>query len=134
MESGDNALIGGFIITGNQPKRVLLRAIGPSLPVAGALADPQLQIFNSAGEEIGFNNNWRDASNRQEISDSTIAPGNDLESAVLRSLASGSLHSGGARIERHDRYRSGGSVTISGQGADAKLANISTRGSVPDGR
>ena len=52
VEAGDNALIGGFIITGSQPKRVLLRAIGPSLPVAGALADPQLQIFNSRAKRL----------------------------------------------------------------------------------
>ena len=88
---------------------MLLRAIGPSLPVAGALADPQLQIFNSAGEEIGFNNDWRDASNRQEISDSTIAPGNDWNPPSC-AVSTRGLHGGAAGIERHDRHRSGGSV------------------------
>ena len=49
VETGDNVLIGGFIITGTQPKTVILRAIGPSLPLAGAMADPTLELHDSAG-------------------------------------------------------------------------------------
>src|SRR4029077_19431871 len=40
VEAGDNALIGGFIVAGTQPKKVMIRAIGPSLPFDGKLADP----------------------------------------------------------------------------------------------
>ena len=59
VQTGDNALIGGFIITGNTSKSVIIRAIGPSLPVAGKLLDPTLQLFNSAGTMIASNDNWR---------------------------------------------------------------------------
>ena len=47
VQTGDNVGIGGFIITGTTPKRVIVRAIGPSLPVAGALADPTLELHGS---------------------------------------------------------------------------------------
>ena len=49
VETGDNVLIGGFIITGTQPKTVILRAIGPSLPLAGAMADPTLSCTIARG-------------------------------------------------------------------------------------
>lgn len=58
--TGENILIGGFIVTGNAPKKVLVRAIGPSLTafgVAGALADPRLRVFNGAAL-IAENDNW----------------------------------------------------------------------------
>ena len=60
VETGDNVLIGGFIVTGTQPKRIIVRAIGPSLPLAGALADPVLELRNSSGGLIRSNDNWRD--------------------------------------------------------------------------
>jgi hypothetical protein len=59
VETGENVLIGGLIITGTQPKKVILRAIGPSLPVAGALADPTLEL-NSGGTILAENDDWRD--------------------------------------------------------------------------
>jgi hypothetical protein len=62
--TGENILIGGFIVTGNAPKKMLIRAIGPGLTafgVAGALADPRLGIFNSA-TRIAENDNWSAAS------------------------------------------------------------------------
>ncbi len=132
VETGENALFGGFIVTGTQPKKVMVRAIGPSLPLSGALADPQLQIFDSSGAEIAFNNNWRDATNRQEIIDSTIAPGNDLESVVLRSFNPGAYTAivrgvngttGAGLIEAYDLDAA----------ANSKLANIATRGLVRTG-
>lgn len=132
VETGDNALFGGFTVTGTQPKKVMVRAIGPSLPLSGALADPQLQIFDSSGAEIAFNNNWRDATNRQEIIDSTIAPGNDLESAVLNSFNPGAYTAivrgvngttGAGLIEAYDLDTA----------ANSKLVNIATRGLVQTG-
>lgn len=130
--TGDNALIGGFIVTGTQPKRLMARAIGPSTGVAGALADPQLEIFNAAGERVGFNNNWREAPNRDEMIATTIAPTNELESAVLGSVNPGAYTavvrgvgggSGVGLVEVFDLNRA----------ADSKLANISTRGVVQTG-
>ena len=125
-------MIGGLIISGNEAKRVMLRAIGPSLPVDTALADPQMQLFDASGVEIAFNNNWRDATNRQEISDSTIAPAHELESAILRELQPGaytavvrgtSEGTGVGLIEAYDMDSA----------TNARLANISTRGFVQTG-
>src|SRR4029453_9241231 len=65
--TSDNALIGGFIITGTQAKKVIMRAIGPSLPVPGALADPILELHDSANLTIATNDNWQDSSDRQAI-------------------------------------------------------------------
>ena len=132
VETGDNVLIGGFIITGTQPKTVILRAIGPSLPLAGAMADPTLELHDSAGTLIASNDNWMDAPNKQAIIDSTIPPANPLESAILTSLLPGSYTaivsgvnktSGVALVEAYDLD----------QTVDSKLANISTRGLVETG-
>ena len=71
-------LIGGFIVTGSQPKRVMLRAIGPSLPIPGALADPQLALYDSSGAQISANDNWGASPNQQAIVDTGIAPSNTL--------------------------------------------------------
>jgi len=49
VETGDNVLIGGFIVTGTGAKKVLIRAIGPSLPVAGKLANPTLELYDASG-------------------------------------------------------------------------------------
>ena len=88
VETDDNVLIGGIIVTGSQPKRLIIRAIGPSSAVPGALQDPQLEIYRG-DELIAANDNWREAPNEQEIIDSTVAPTNDLESAVLTTLEPG---------------------------------------------
>ena len=82
---GDNVLIGGFIITGNAPKKVLLRAIGPSLPVPGALADPILELHDFAGTIILMNDNWRDFQETQ-IEATKVAPTNENESALIATL------------------------------------------------
>ena len=84
METGDNALIGGFIVTGTQPKRVIVRAIGPSVPVPGALANPILELH--AGSLIVSNDNWRTGGQEAEIIATGIPPSNDLESAIVATL------------------------------------------------
>lgn len=131
-QTGDNVLIGGFIVTGTQPKKVIIRAIGPSLPLAGKLADPKLELHDSTGKVIASNDNWKDAANKLAIIDSTIPPQNDKESAILTSLAPGaytaiasgvSNTTGIALVEVYDLDRT----------ADSKLANISTRGLVQTG-
>ena len=130
VQTGDNALIGGFIITGTQPKKVIIRAIGPSLSISGKLADPRLELY-SGSTLLESNDNWKDSPNKQAIIDSTIPPGNDLESAIVRTLpANGASYTAIVRgvndttgigvVEAYDLDRS----------VDSKLANISTRGLV----
>ncbi len=109
-----------------------MRAIGPSLPLIGVLADPTLELRNSAGTLIASNDNWMDAPNRQEIIDSTIPPTNDLESAILKSLNPGPYtaivrgvnnSTGIGLVKAYDL-----DLTV-----DSILANISTRGLVQTG-
>lgn len=132
-ETGNNVLIGGFILTGTQPKKVILRAIGPSLPVPEALANPILELRNSSGGLIAVNDNWR-SDQEEEITATTIPPSDDLESAIVTTLpANNSAYTAIVRgvnngtglglVEVYDLNR-----TI-----DSKLGNISTRGFVQTG-
>ncbi len=132
VQPGDNALIGGFIVTGTQPKKVILRAIGPSLPVNGRLADPTLELIGPGGL-IASNDNWRSAQ-AADIIATTVPPTSELESAIVATLpANGSAYtaivrgaggqSGVGLVEIYDLDRT----------VDSKLANISTRGLVQTG-
>jgi T5SS/PEP-CTERM-associated repeat protein len=90
VQTGDNIMIGGFII-GNQTSQVLVRGIGPSLAavgVSGALADPMLDLYDVNGALLASNDNWR-SDQEAEIEATTIPPNDDLESAILRTLAPG---------------------------------------------
>lgn len=80
-----NALIAGVIIRGNDPKKVIILARGPSLPLAGILSDPDLVLYANPGLE-GDNDDWMDAPNVGEIINSTLAPPRKEESAILVSL------------------------------------------------
>ena len=94
VQTGDNVGIGGFIISGSAPKRVLLRAIGPSLTrynITDPLLDPVLELHGPAGFTTIINNNWRDTQ-EDEIQATGIPPVNDLESAILATLDSGSVY------------------------------------------
>jgi hypothetical protein len=133
VETGDNVLIGGFIITGAQPKKVIVRAIGPSLPLAGVLVNPILELRNSSGALLAINDNWR-SDQEAEIIATTIPPSNDLESAIVATLpANNSAYTAIVRgvnngtgigvIEAYDLNRT----------VDSKLGNISTRGFVQTG-
>jgi len=80
-------MIGGFIVVGSTPSRVVVRAIGPSLSsVPNRLANPTLELRDANAALLQSNDDWMDAPNRQEIIDSTLAPSNDLESAILMTL------------------------------------------------
>ena len=133
VETGDNVLIGGFIITGTQPKRVILRAIGPSLPFAGKLENPTLELHGPNGL-IEANDNWISSPNKQAISDTNIAPSDDLESAIVQSLPANNTgytaivsgKNNGTGIGVIEAYDLDATV-------DSKLANISTRGLVQTG-
>ncbi len=130
--AGDKVLIGGFIITGSEPKKVVLRALGPSLGgagVSGALADPVLALHKPDGS-IVTNDNWK-ATQENAIIASGVPPTNDLESAIVATLAPGSYtavvsgKNGGTGIgliEVYDLAPAAGA-----------LANISTRGFVDTG-
>jgi hypothetical protein len=89
--SGQNVMIGGLILLGPDPARILFRAIGPSLVVAGiqsALADPQIDLFDAEGARIATNNNWKD-SQQEAIQATGVAPSDDAESAILADLNPG---------------------------------------------
>ncbi len=81
MLPGDDALVAGFIVTPGQPKELLLRGLGPSLPMAGALADPTIELFEENGIAFAFNDNWRDEQTVPDVR-RTLPPTNPLESAL----------------------------------------------------
>jgi hypothetical protein len=133
----ENVLIGGFIVIGTDPKKVIIRAIGPSLAdmdVPDALADPILELHMSDGSVV-TNDNWRD-SQEQEIIDSTVPPSNNLESALVATLPSSVTGIGYTAIVRGKNNGTGvGLVEVYDldQAANSQLANISTRGFVDTG-
>ncbi|MBS0657692.1 MAG: hypothetical protein JSR82_05510 [Verrucomicrobia bacterium] len=89
--AGDNVMIAGFVIDGTQPKRVLVRALGPSLTAFGvpsALADPTLELVATGGGTLATNDDWR-TTQQGEISATGLPPTNDRESAVVSTLAPG---------------------------------------------
>ena len=99
-------MIGGFIITGNDPKKVILRAIGPSLAafsIHDLLADPVLELHGSNGSLITTNDNWK-ATQQSEIEATGLQPQNDLEAAIVRTLDPGSYT---AIVQREGRYHRG---------------------------
>jgi uncharacterized repeat protein (TIGR03803 family) len=128
-----DVLIGGFIVTGNAPKKVIVRAIAPSLnvggvPVPGTLQDPTLELHDGSGVLIKSNDNWR-SDQEQEINDSTVAPADDRESAIVTTLQPGNYtaivagkdnSTGVALVELYDLDPTN----------SAHLAQISTRGKV----
>jgi hypothetical protein len=129
--TGDNVLIAGFIVTGNQQKKVIVRGIGPTLPVTENLSDPTLELHDASGAIAAANENWRDTQ-QDELQATTIPPNNDYESAIVRSVTPGNYTAvlagkGGTTgvgvVEVYDLDLT----------ADSKLANISTRGFVDRG-
>jgi len=132
VQTGDNALIGGFIITGTQSKTVIVRGIGPSLPIPGALADPVIAVHGSSGQLLATNDNWNDSLTRQQIIDSGLAPSNDLESALWGVLSPGAFT---VVVRGKDNAAGIGLFEVYDldQAADSKLANVSTRGFVETG-
>ncbi len=90
VDTGDNVMIGGFIIGGTEPTTVLVRALGPTLSdfgVAGVLADPVLELHDSNGN-ILTNDDWR-STQALEISALGLAPSKDTESAISATLVPG---------------------------------------------
>src|SRR5207244_8729126 len=143
VQNGDNVMIGGLIVQGTQPKRVILRAIGPELSqygVADAMANPTLELHDGNGDLIASNNNWQTtiiggiitSDQVQEIQNSGHVPGDPNESAIMADLPPGnytaivrgvSNTTGVALVEVYDLSPS----------LDPILANISTRSFVQTG-
>jgi hypothetical protein len=135
--NGDNVLIAGFIITGTDPKNIIIRGIGPSLNGVGVtLADPTLELHQGS-TTLATNDNWKindqtGQSQQAEIEATTIQPTNDLESAILMTLSPGAYtailagKNGGTGVGVVEVYDLA-------QAANSKLANISTRGFVDTG-
>jgi hypothetical protein len=139
--TGDNVLIGGFIVTGTQPKKIIVRAIGPSLksngqPIPGAMQDPTLELHDANGG-VTTNDNWKindqnQQSQQAEIEATGIPPTDDRESALVRTLNPGNYTvvlrgvnntTGIAVVEAYDLDSA----------ATSQLANISSRGLVQTG-
>ena len=134
VQTGDNVGIGGFIITGSEPKPVILRAIGPSLTSSGILdplVDPVLELHGPTGFVTMVNNNWRGSSQERRSSQPEFRqptiwnqplwrpwdPG--AYTAIVKGLGN---TSGIALVEIYDLN----------QEVDSKLANLSTRAQVVD--
>lgn len=134
--TGQQVLIGGFIIQGPNPKTLLLRATGPSLPLAGTLQDPFLELHDATGQTLATNDNWRvtnlggilTSSQMIDIA-ATIPPTHDAEPALIATLPEGAY----TAVVRGTNNTTGIAV-VEGYDLDAdqttKLANISTRGFV----
>ena len=130
--TGDGVLIGGFVITGTEPKTMVFRALGPSLSsfgVSGVLRDPVLNLYNSSHTLIATNDNWQSDPHHADIQKNGLAPARLLESATFRTLAPGAytvivrgknLATGIGLVELYDLSPL----------SNSKLKKISTRGSV----
>ena len=91
VETGEDVLIGGFIIAGTDPSQVIVRALGPSLSSAGVpdpLPDPVLELHDANGSLIFTNDNWR-SDQESQIIDSTLPPTDDREAAIVATLPPG---------------------------------------------
>lgn len=130
VQPGDNALIGGFIILGSEPKKVILRGLGGSLtangqPYPGRLEDPTLELHNSSGAVIAENDEWK--SDQAEVESSGIPPTNDHEPAIVKTLDPGTY-----TVVMRGKNNSSGTGVVEmydiGLAANARLANLSTRG------
>ncbi|MGI8436883.1 MAG: InlB B-repeat-containing protein, partial [Chthoniobacterales bacterium] len=134
VQTNDNVMIGGFIITGGSgsTKKVAIRGLGPSLnvngtPVPGRMSDPLMELHLPDGSVV-TNDNWRDAPNLGEFPNNLLL-GDDRESMIVATLAPGGYtvivkgahgETGVGLVEVYDLD----------QESSAKLANISTRGFV----
>jgi ketopantoate reductase len=143
VQTGDKVMIGGFIVHGTTPKRVIIRAIGPELSQYGVpnpMADPTLELHNGTGALIATNNNWQHTiiggiithGQVQEIQNSGYAPGDPRESAIIAELPAGNYTAilrgvnnttGVALVEVYDLALEAASI----------LFNISTRSFVQTG-
>jgi hypothetical protein len=127
----DDVLICGFIVGGPEPKRMILRAIGPSLIAAGvigAMANPTLELHDSTGATIASNDDWQSSAQASEISASGLAPQDPLESAIIAIFEPGNY----TAIVRGANNTTGIALVEAYEldSTATRLMNISTRGKV----
>jgi PKD repeat protein len=141
VQTGENVMIAGFIVTGTDPRQILLRGLGPSVKingqtVPGALQDPTIELHDTS-QVIATNDNWKtdDATGQSQqaaIQNTGAAPGDDHESALVRTLNPGSY-----TVVLRGKNNTTGIGLIEAYDLDpfsnSKLANISTRGLVLTG-
>lgn len=142
VETGDGVGIAGFVVAGDRPRRCIIRAMGPSLVaagVSGTLSDPTLEIRNSTGDLVARNNDWQ----TQEavgggfpvlsVSDTSLAPADPRESAIVLDLPSGAY----TAIVRGISGEMGISLVevydLAADNIDSRAINVSTRGRVQQG-
>ena len=116
-------LIGGFIITGQDPKTIILRALGPSLPVPSPISNPSIKIHDGTGAVVATNDNWNAYRDQLVALDSIL---DDRESGLVVSLDPGPYT---AVIENVDVLRGVGLFELydlTGDGP-SRVANLSTR-------
>lgn len=136
VQTGEKVLIAGMIATGSEPKKVLLRALGPSLAAAGvqdALPDPVLEVYYNGGQPLGANDDWTKGNQQPDIQATGLAPSSALESALIASLRPNDSFT----VVVHGKNSATGIALVEAydldSAADSKLANISTRGFVETG-
>ncbi len=126
VETGSGVMIGGFIVTGENAKRVVLRGLGPSLGavgVTGALSNPVLQLFDDQGVLVETNDNWS-----LPTVPGNLLPTNPNESLLTAILPAGNYTAilsgvnGGLGIGLFELYDVDPSAS--------RIGNISTRGEV----
>ena len=129
VETGENATIAGFIVQGTKSKKVLIRGLGPSLPITGALSNPILDLYDSTGRHLASNDDW--ISTRLAILSSSIPPTSPREAALLMTLQPGAY----TAIVRDKDNQPGLTLieTYDLSPKDSLLANISTRGKIQTG-
>ncbi|MFL6594112.1 MAG: hypothetical protein ACJ8HQ_01600, partial [Chthoniobacterales bacterium] len=87
-----DVMIGGIVVGGSGAGQFVVRALGPSLAAFGIvdpLPNPVLQLHDSNGTMIALNDDWHDDAEASQLAALGLAPGNDLEPAILRTLPPG---------------------------------------------
>jgi glucose/arabinose dehydrogenase len=135
--TGNDVMISGFISTTGSSKKVIIRALGPSLQSANVpdpLADPVLELHAGDGSLITMNNNWKEntPAQQQEIINNNLAPPNESESVILITLQPGNYT---GIVRGQDNKTGVGLLEVYDleSAAASRLANISGRASVDAG-
>jgi hypothetical protein len=134
VRTADQVTINGFIIKGPVSKKILVRAIGPSLqvkgqPIPGRLADPTLELHNSSGALIFSNDDWTKSPQKAEIQASGLAPKDSRESAIIANLPKGAY----TAVIRGKTNTTGialGEIYALPPDNDSELGNLSARAEV----
>jgi hypothetical protein len=131
VQTGQGVTIAGFIITGTDPKQVVVRGLGPTLTnsnVTGVLADPTMRLYDGSGTLISSNNDWK-TSQQVALKATGLAPSFDVESAILITLQPGSYT---AILSGNNGTTGVGLVEVydMNPAVVGSLENVSTRGVV----